>query len=88
MHSDAYMKARNYRVTEALRQQNQREQRRLEDIIGQGQRSGLEAKHRYEMTSVTKEQERIKRELERIKQTNSTTRGVLPGRAYVTSWFR
>ena len=79
MHSDAYMKARNYRVTEALRQQNQREQRRLEDIIGQGQRSGLEAKHRYEMTSVTKEQERIKRELERIKQTNSTTRGVLPG---------
>ena len=76
-HSDAYMKERSYRVTEALRHQNQREQRRLEDIIGQ--RNGIEAKHRHEMSAVSKEQERIRRELARIKQTISTTWGVLPG---------
>lgn len=73
------MKERSYRQVEALRQQNRREQRRLEDKLNS--RQGLNAIRQYSLDQVSREQDRVRKELAQIHKLGvTTTLGHLPPR--------
>ena len=77
------MKNREYRIYLNLRQQNLREQRRLNEAISG--RMGMQSVCRNNLAAVTREQHQLKEELLKIRATGPTTWGVLPPRDDGTS---
>ena len=73
-----YVKNRNYKQVEILRQKNMREQRRFSDEIYGKQ--GLVAAHQYEIKAMAFEQRKLQKELMKIKNSSPTTWGKLPQR--------
>ena len=64
--NQSHIKERNYRMVETLRQQNMREQRRLNDRLTN--RQGMKAAYNYEIASVSYEQRKLRQEMLKIKQ--------------------
>ena len=83
-HSD--MNVRNYRMVETLRQQNLREQRRLDNRLAH--RQGMQAAHNYEIASLSYEQRKLRQEMVKIKQSTPASANLWkykPGRASTDS---
>ena len=73
-----FVKNRNLKQVEVLRQKNLREQRRFSDELYGKQ--GLVAAHQYEIKAMAFEQRKLQKELMRIKNSSPTTWGKLPER--------
>ncbi|KAK2149028.1 hypothetical protein LSH36_471g04006 [Paralvinella palmiformis] len=72
------IKERSYRNVHMMRLKNQRENRLLYEKLYSKQ--GLHTSYMNELNAVTREQERIREELSRIRKTMTTTWGTLPTR--------
>ena len=73
---------RNYRQSENIRQENLREQRRVQVLFNN--KNGLGAAHRLQLDTMSKEQKRLREDLARIKKSTALSLGQLPPRVAFT----